>query len=175
MRLAQQFEYTRKAAKQAPARSARPSVNIFVLEIVVFYSNPFFLNWKYLCLIDFYRCSKIQFDIIFIHGHKRLCPAVNPFRRLWGQVNAAVALRRPIVIMPVSAVERDTRPRNITYPGYSWKIKFTASQVRSHVTGRLFSLHSEFSNGCIPIKITAGYPGGENRSAAFKSNHSLAS
>jgi len=72
-----------------------------------------------------HQCA-ISLNIIIIWQHNRQGPTVDPLGGLQGQVDAPVAHRVAKIIVPVSAMQRHTRPRDVTHPGDSRQVKAVA-------------------------------------------------
>src|SRR5688572_5024172 len=81
-------------------------------------------------------------------GHLRSAPAINPFGLLRGQVDAAVAVRFAIIVMPVRAMDRDAVNIDIGCPGHTRQVIETGYSVPAgHMPRRTLEKREETACG----------------------------
>jgi len=95
-------------------------------------------------------------------------PAEEPFGGLRCQVDAAVAARATIVVVPVGAMEGNPTFGDVQYPGHAGQVEAVGGNVAGgHVTGRTFIEGDEATNGRGPasdaIAVASGGTGGEHQ------------
>src|SRR5215213_1532124 len=89
------------------------------------FCTPFtrFILEPFLLYLDLNLCPHISIDEKLLWRHSRHRPAVEPFCGLRRHIDAAVAVRDAIVIVPVGAVEGDPTFSDIQHPWHTREVK----------------------------------------------------
>ena len=98
--------------------------------------------------LDIHTGTNEPVHVLLFKGYEGHRPAEEPFGGLRGHVNAAMAARASIIIVPVGAMEGDTFLGYVKHPGHAWEVKTIGGNITSHhVPGGTFMVCNEFAIG----------------------------
>src|SRR5690242_12038036 len=98
----------------------------------------------YVLYFYLHLCPDIAIGQRFVRWHTGFRPAEEPFRSLGRQIDAAMAVRMTIVIVPVRAMEGDPAFGDIQHPGHARQVEAIRGDIAgSHMAGRTFMIGDE--------------------------------
>src|SRR6266498_216645 len=84
---------------------------------------------EHILYFDLHLCPNISIRKRLIGRYGRNCPAEEPFCSLRRHIEAAMAVRMTIVVVPVGAMEGDAALRDVQHPGYARQVKAIGGNV----------------------------------------------
>ena len=96
--------------------------------------------------LDLHTGTNEPVHVLLFKGHEGHGPAEKPFGGLWCHIDAAMAARTSIVVVPVGAMKGDPLLSEIKHPGHSGEVKAIGGNIASrHVPGGTFMERNEFT------------------------------
>ena len=98
--------------------------------------------------LDIHTGTNEPVHVLLFKGYEGHRPAEEPFSGLRCHVDATMAARTSIVVMPVGAVKGNTLLGEVKHPGHAWEVKTIGGNITSrHVPGGTFMVCNEFAIG----------------------------